>query len=67
MILSGARRCGTCPKSLIEAAACALSLITADMPGCREVVTHKVHGLLVSVKDAGAPARAIDRLQQNPA
>ena len=54
------------PKSLIEAAACALPLITTDMPGCREVVTHEVHGLLVAVKDAGALARAIERLHQNP-
>ena len=34
------------PKSLIEAAACAKPLVTTDVPGCREVVTHGVDGLL---------------------
>ena len=55
------------PKSLIEAAACALPLVTTDAPGCREVVTHEVDGLLVPVKDAVALAKAIERLHLNPA
>lgn len=55
------------PKSLIEAAACALPLVTTDAPGCREVVTHEVDGLLVPVKDADALASAMERLHQNPA
>ncbi len=55
------------PKSLIEAAACARPLITADVPGCREVVTDGVDGLLVPVRDANALARAIARLQDDPA
>ena len=55
------------PKSLIEAAACALPLVTTDAPGCREVVTHEVDGLLVPVRDAIALANAIERLHQNPA
>jgi glycosyltransferase involved in cell wall biosynthesis len=54
------------PKSLIEAAACALPLVTTDVPGCREVVTHEVDGLLVPVKDANALANAIERLHLNP-
>lgn len=54
------------PKSLIEAAACALPLVTADVPGCREVVTHEVDGLLVPVKDANALANAVKRLYINP-
>jgi glycosyltransferase involved in cell wall biosynthesis len=54
------------PKSLIEAAACALPLVTTDVPGCREVVTHEVNGLLVQVKDATALANAIERLHLNP-
>lgn len=55
------------PKSLIEAAACARPLIATDVPGCREVVTHDVDGLLVPARDAPALARAIARLQDNPA
>jgi len=54
------------PKSLIEAAACALPLVTTDMPGCREVVTDGVDGLLVPPRDAGALARAIARLLDDP-
>ena len=55
------------PKSLIEAAACARPLITTDVPGCREVVSHEVEGLLVPVRDAKALARAIARLCDDPA
>lgn len=55
------------PKGLIEAAACALPLVTTDVPGCREVVSDGVDGLLVPVRDAEALARAIARLQDDPA
>jgi glycosyltransferase involved in cell wall biosynthesis len=55
------------PRGLIEAAACALPLVTTDVPGCREVVRHEQDGLLVPVKDGAALARAIARLQDDPA
>jgi len=55
------------PKGLIEAAACALPLVTTNVPGCREVVSHEQDGLLVPVKDGAALARAIARLQDEPA
>ena len=55
------------PKGLIEAGACALPLVTTDVPGCREVVTDGVDGLLVPVRDAGALATAIARLHDDPA
>lgn len=55
------------PKTLIEGAACALPIVTTDVPGCREVVTHEVDGLLVPAKDASALAQAIARLQDDPA
>ncbi len=54
------------PKSLIEAAACGLPLVTCDVPGCREVVTDGVEGLLVPPRDAGALATAIARLLEDP-
>lgn len=53
------------PKGLIEAGASGLPLITTDVPGCREVVTHEVDGLLVPVKDGQALAQAIARLQDD--
>lgn len=55
------------PKGLIEAAACALPLVTADVPGCREVVSHEEDGLLVPARDAVALASAIARLHDDAA
>ena len=54
------------PKSLIEAASCALPLIATDVPGCRDVITHEVDGLLVPVRDSKALAAAIWRLVEDP-
>jgi glycosyltransferase involved in cell wall biosynthesis len=54
------------PKSLIEAAACALPLITTDMPGCRDVVTDGVDGLIVPPANADALCTAIARLLDAP-
>jgi len=54
------------PKTLIEAAACALPLVTTNVPGCREVVSDGVDGLLVPVRDAVALAAAIARLHDDP-
>jgi len=50
------------PKGLIEAAACGLPIVTTDVPGCREVVTDGVDGLLVPVRDVVALSDAIERL-----
>ena len=55
------------PKSLLEAAACALPLVTTDTSGCREVVTDGENGLLVPVADTEALARAIETLLDDPA
>lgn len=54
------------PKGLIEAAACALPLVTTNVPGCREVVSDGVDGLLVPVRDGVALAEAIARLHDDP-
>lgn len=55
------------PTGLTEAAACGKALVTTDVPGCREVVTNDVDGLVVPVKNAIALANAIARLQDDPA
>lgn len=55
------------PKTLIEAAGCGLPLVTTDVPGCREVVTHEVDGLLCPVRTVEPLALAIARLQDDPA
>ncbi|WP_019466793.1 glycosyltransferase family 4 protein [Dyella japonica] len=54
------------PRSLVEAAACGLPLVTTDVPGCREVVSDGIDGLLVPVQDGKAIARAIRRLLDDP-
>lgn len=55
------------PRSLVEAAACGLPLITTDVPGCREVVSDGVDGLLVPMGNSEALAQAMARLQDDPA
>ncbi len=54
------------PRTLVEAAACGLPLITTDVPGCREVVSDGIDGLLVPMGNSEALAHAIRRLQDNP-
>lgn len=54
------------PKSLIEAAASGLPIVTTDVPGCREIVTEGVNGFLVPARDSEQLAMAIQKLIQNP-
>ena len=54
------------PRGLIEAAACGLPIVTADVPGCREVVRDGESGILVPVRDGPATAAAIGRLLDDP-
>ncbi|MBT3532508.1 MAG: glycosyltransferase family 4 protein, partial [Rhodospirillaceae bacterium] len=53
------------PRGLIEAAACGLPIVTADVPGCREVVRQGESGLLVPVRDGPATAAAIGTLLED--
>ena len=50
------------PKSLLEAAACALPLIATNVPGCREICVNDYNGYLVPVKDPQGLVEAILRL-----
>jgi glycosyltransferase involved in cell wall biosynthesis len=50
------------PKALIEAASCAVPIVTTDAPGCREIVVHDRTGLLVPPRAIDAIAAAIGRL-----
>lgn len=54
------------PKSLLEAAACGLPIVTTDAPGCREIVRDGDNGFLVPVRDAQALALALRGLIENP-
>jgi glycosyltransferase involved in cell wall biosynthesis len=55
------------PKSLVEAAACGLPVVTTDIPGCRAVVSDGENGFLVPPRDARSLAAALRRLLVDPA
>jgi glycosyltransferase involved in cell wall biosynthesis len=55
------------PRTLLEAAAAGRPIITADVPGCRELVRHRQEGLLVPPRDVDAAARALAELAGDPA
>ena len=46
------------PRLLLEGAACARPLVATDIPGCREIVTNNVNGLLI-------PPRNVDALTES--
>ncbi|MDB5966728.1 MAG: alpha-D-QuiNAc alpha,3-galactosyltransferase [Polaromonas sp.] len=50
------------PKSLLEALACGLPVVTTDVPGCREVVNDGVNGFLVPARQSVPLANALERL-----
>jgi glycosyltransferase involved in cell wall biosynthesis len=50
------------PKSLLEAMAASLPIVTTDAPGCREAVENEVNGLLVPPRDIDALVGALRRL-----
>jgi glycosyltransferase involved in cell wall biosynthesis len=54
------------PTALIEGAACARPIVTTDVPGCRDVVTHGKNGLVVSPSDPVALANGLRTLVDNP-
>jgi glycosyltransferase involved in cell wall biosynthesis len=47
------------PRSLMEAAASGLPVVTTDVPGCREAVLPGETGILVPVRDGAALAKAL--------
>ncbi|MCU6709584.1 glycosyltransferase family 4 protein [Paenibacillus sp. J5C_2022] len=48
------------PKSILEAMACGLPIVTTNMPGCRETVREGKNGILVPPRDAEALAHAME-------
>lgn len=54
------------PMSLVEAAACGLPIIAADVPGCREIVRPDENGILISPRDAGQLTEALQLLIESP-
>ena len=54
------------PKALLEAAASGRAIVTADVPGCREIVKQGINGLLVPTCEPQALADALATLLKNP-
>lgn len=54
------------PLSLVEALSCGRPVVTTDIPGCRDVVSHQETGLLVPMRGVDSLARAILQLVDNP-
>jgi glycosyltransferase involved in cell wall biosynthesis len=54
------------PKSLLEAAACGLPIVTTDAVGCRDVVEDGLNGYLVPVKECTSLAAALQKLINSP-
>lgn len=54
------------PRSLIEAAASGIAVVTTNVPGCRDAIVPNETGLLVPVKDSAALAQGIAELLESP-
>lgn len=54
------------PKSLLEAAACGLPIVTTNVPGCRETIRDGETGLLVPPHDPAALAQSLMTLIDSP-
>ena len=54
------------PKSLLEASSCARSIVTTNVPGCREIVHDGDNGILVEARNSTALADALAKLIADP-
>jgi glycosyltransferase involved in cell wall biosynthesis len=55
-----------CPRVVLEASACSVPTVAADVPGTRQAVHHGETGLLVPPRDVEALAAAINGLLDDP-
>ena len=55
------------PNVLVEAMATGLAVVSTDISGIPELVTHEIDGLLIPQQDSVALAKALGRLLQEPA
>jgi glycosyltransferase involved in cell wall biosynthesis len=50
------------PRSLLEAGAMGLPVVATHVPGCRNIVTHGVNGLLCKPKDVESLQKALEKM-----
>ena len=53
------------PRSVLEAFAVGRPAIVSDVPGCRDIVEHKINGLLCKVKSPDRPSKKNDYNDEN--
>jgi glycosyltransferase involved in cell wall biosynthesis len=54
------------PRSLLEAMACGLPIVTTDVPGCREVARNGDNAVLVAPRNPAALAEGLRTLIESP-
>jgi len=54
------------PSALLEACASGLPIVATDVPGCRDVVSHGINGLLVKPQDSHSLSAALEQLIVDP-
>jgi len=54
------------PKSLLEAAAAGLPIVTTDVPGCKEAVEDKMNGFLVTPRSPESLVEPLQSLLESP-
>jgi glycosyltransferase involved in cell wall biosynthesis len=50
------------PRSILEACAMEIPVITTNVPGCRNVVSNKINGLICNPKDAHSLQNALEQM-----
>lgn len=53
------------PKSLLEAASCAIPIVAFDIPGCREIVQNNINGFLIEAKNQEKLFNAVKKLLED--
>ena len=53
------------PQSLIEAALCKRSIVASNIPACREIIDHKINGLLVDIHNLDVEIDSIASIINN--